>query len=79
MGLFRICELDMDGRHFRCYHGVFRASTKKEAREIAAKYYNNNDIVKTGFYYAERVTKQQLDKEKKVLVNKLKKQTKIIM
>ncbi len=60
------------------YMGVFKASSKEEARQIASKYHNNKEISTTGFYSAEEITKSKLNKEAKELEELIRVKTKIL-
>ena len=75
--LFRIYETDDYGRP-KYYMGVFKASSKEEAREIAAQMYNNLEISTTGFYGAEEVNASELAEERKKALKKIDDMTKIM-
>lgn len=75
--LFRIFEVDDYGRP-QTYMGIFKASSEKEARELAAKYYKNKTIATTGFYGAERISYRNLEKEIKELTKQMEARTKIL-
>jgi hypothetical protein len=63
MRLFRIAETDDKGNHGR-YMGVFRARDREEAKKEAAKYYENDEIVRFGFYVAYEISVEQLIKDR---------------
>ncbi len=65
--LFRICEIDNAGNTYKCY-GCFYAESEKDAREIASKYFNNEEISKTGFYEAEMITEKKINEEREKLL-----------
>ena len=61
--LFRVFECD-DYGHPRKYFGVFKANDEMDAREIASKHYENEEMVTTGFYGAKEISMEQLLIEK---------------
>lgn len=75
--LFRVFESDDFGRAI-VYMGVFKANSDEEALEKASKYYNNKEISSTGFYNAEKVTNEELTKEKNDMLQKIEDKTTII-
>lgn len=59
MKLYRVFEADDFGKPTK-YWGVFRATDTNEARDLASRYYNNPEIITTGFYSAREVTQGDL-------------------
>ena len=57
--LFRIYETDDYGRPTKCW-GLFIADDENDARQIASKYFNRNDIVNTGYFITKEYTRIEL-------------------
>jgi hypothetical protein len=68
--LFQINELNDNGRAIYSL-GIFRASSKIQAREIASKYYNNKEIITTGFYGASEINEKLIEIQKQNLLDQL--------
>jgi hypothetical protein len=75
--LFRVYRVNDYGRPLY-YMGVFKASSKEEAREIAAKMYNNKEISSTGFYGVQEVNASELAKEREEALKEIDDRTKIM-
>jgi hypothetical protein len=75
--LFRVYGVNESGK-LSYYVGVFKASSEEEARETAAKMYNNKEISDTGFYGAQEVNASQLAKEREEALKKVDDMTKIM-
>lgn len=61
--LFRVYERNDYGKPIR-YLGVFKADDEMDARMIASEFYQNKEILTTGFYGAKEITNEQLVVEK---------------
>ena len=65
--LWRVSELDQDGRRAIRHWGIWRAASQDEARQYAADHYGNKEMVTTGFYEAREIEQSQLDEERERL------------
>lgn len=74
--LFQVYECDDYGEP-KNYLGVFRASSKQSAKEAASKYYNNKEIISTGFYDAAEISVNTIKNIKDKLLEELESKTKI--
>jgi hypothetical protein len=71
LSLYKISELSAGGESVERLIGVYRATDKLAARQLAAEWEENEDIVKTGFYEVEEVSEEDLWNEKKRLQDEL--------
>lgn len=60
--IFSVYEADYYGRP-DVILGYFKAGTREEAREIAAKHFNIPEIVTTGYYGSSEISKYDLNKK----------------
>lgn len=74
---FIVFENDDYGRPTK-YMGIFIASSVKEARELASKHYNDNEIINTGFYNAKEITDEEIKKETEELQKLIQSKTKVL-
>lgn len=65
--LWRVSELDQDGRRAIRHWGIWKAANADEARQLAADHYKNKEMVTTGFYEAREIEQSQLDEERQRL------------
>ena len=73
MLVFKIVELDKDGRYPIRLLGLVKAYTNKGAREKASDVFKNKEIVSTGFYEAILISTADIQKRKKELLNEFRK------
>jgi len=69
--LYEIVEIDERGFRAIQLLAMIEANSEKEAKEIAAKYLKNPEIITTGFYAARKLSRTKWLKKIKNAHNKL--------
>lgn len=73
MALFKIIELDQDGKYPVKFYGLIEAICRTKAREKASVHFKNPEMLSTGFYDVVPFDYDEIEKKKRELRKELRK------